>query len=431
MNKSLLLTIATVLLCCMSAHSVNKTDYASTDKSQAKEPFKFEIYGFVRNDFTYDSRTTLASVSELFSFIPYDQELNALGQDVNAIPSTRFLSVVSRFGFNATSPLYGGKLRLSAKIEADFCGHASFIQLLRIRQAHVTLRWPHHSLLVGQAWHPMSGDLLPSIVSLNTGAPFNAFTRAPQLRYDAFIGPITLSAAAIYQFQYPSPGPEGNTTKYQLFGGLPELYLGVSANGKRWRVGLGAEYLQICPRHFIGDTRINASVRSVATQLFADYHTEHFTVRAKSIYGQNLGHLLMMSGYGEYYTNPADPTTIQYTPIAQSATWATLAYHTTRPIHNLRATLLLGYMKNLGASHTITGQAYMRGFDNIDQIYRIAPSIQYSYRHLNVGLEYEYTAVAYGNVNPNYSVIPTHLIDNHRIYLICVYNFSHIFLSKK
>lgn len=431
MNKTLL---ATLLILLSIPFATAATPDNTEDNTSGN--FSFEIYGFVRNDITVDSRKCLASVSELFCFIPYDNDYNHLGQDLNAIPSSRFVSVTSRFGFNATSPLYGGKLRLSAKIETDFCGQSNYIQLLRIRQAHFALRWPHHQIIVGQAWHPMSADLLPSIVSLNTGAPFNPFSRAPQMRYNAFAGPITFSAAAIYQFQYTSPGPEGNSAKYQVFGGLPEFYAGITATGKQWKVGIGAEYMQLKPATVVDEVKINSTVRSFASQLFAEYHTDHFSLRAKSVYGQNLAHLLMMSGYGTYSATlpldpPADPTDIRYSPLAQSSTWASVAYHTTNPIHNIRATLFGGYMKNLGAAHTITGEAYLRGFDNIDQMFRIAPSIQYCYRDLHIGLEYEYTGVVYGNTLPDYSVAPTHLVGNHRAYINCIYHFNHIFSSAK
>lgn len=395
------------------------------------DKFEFEIYGFVRNDFTYDTRRTLASVSELFSFIPYDNDFDEAGQDLNAVPSARFVSIISRFGFNVVSPLYE-KLRISAKIEADFCGQANYISLMRIRHAHVKFNWPHHHILVGQGWHPMSGDLLPEIISLNTGAPFNPFSRAPQIRYDAYIGnTLTLTTAAIYQFQYTSPGPKGNSTAYQIFGGLPEFYAGITSSGKQWKIGFGAEYMQLRPTNEIDDMKTTASVQSFATQLFAKYTTKHCDISAKSVYGQNLAHLLMMSGYAEYGYDGKDPTTIKYTPLTQSATWLTMGYRTVNPVHNVRLCVLGGYMKNFGTKHDVTGNIFVRGFDNIEQIFRVAPSVKYSFKDLNIGLEYEYTGVMYGTAQPNMIVTDTHRVDNHRAYLICIYNFNNRFISRK
>ena len=221
MIKSLKIKIITLAMLLTSVASFAN----DTTKSAAKlDPYQFEIYGFVRNDFSFDSRKTLAAVGELFNFIPMDHQLNAIGEDLNNIPSSRFLAIVSRFGFNFKSPSFNG-MHITAKIETDFCGAGANYNMFRIRHAYVGLNWKHHQIIAGQAWHPMTSELIPSIVSINTGAPFNAFSRTPQLRYNAIIGPVTLSAAAIYQFQYTSPGPEGSSTKYQVFGGMPEFYI--------------------------------------------------------------------------------------------------------------------------------------------------------------------------------------------------------------
>lgn len=429
------------LICCTPVVSYGKGQNAGrqTKETDPDNRYQYELYGFVRNDFTFDSRKTLASVGELFNFIPYDQYLNALGQDLNATPSARLLAVTTRLGFNVTSPLYG-KLRMSAKIETDFCGSASQYVMFRIRQAFVAFDWQYHRITAGQTWHPMTGELLPSIVSLNTGAPFNPFSRAPQLRYDAKIDGFNITAAAIYQMQYTSPGPEGNSVKYQVFGGLPEFYIGFAYKNEHWKVGLGGEYMQIKPRQTsimtiedetgeIHDVEVLAKdkVNSFAGQIFASYNTGGFDVRLKTVLGQNMGHLLMMSGFGAYDYAP-ESGKYKYAPLTQSSTWLTIGYDTHNTTHNVKATLLGGYIKNFGAAkELVPGNVYVRGFDNIDQIFRIAPSVQYSFKNLNIGLEYEYTGVIYGTPNPDFSVKGERIVSNHRAYLICIYNFSHLF----
>ena len=425
---SRLKTATIVLLFLLATTSAFATD--TTNIAPKQEPYEMEVYGFVRNDFTFDSRKTLAAVGELFSFIPMDHQFNSFEEDLNAIPSSRLLAVVSRLGFNFKSPTFGGMF-INAKIETDFCGAGANYNMFRIRHAWVGLNWKHHQLLAGQSWHPMSGDLLPNIVSLNTGAPFNAFSRAPQVRYNAKVSNVTLSAAAIYQLQYPAPGPNGNSTEYQVFGGLPELYLGVTYAANGLKIGLGGEFMSLRPRttaEVNGKTvKVNETVNSIATQLFAQYSNKNFTAAAKSIYGQNTGHLLMMSGYG-YYRVKENGYSLNYAPLTQSATWLTLAYHTARENHNMRATVLGGYMKNFGARHNLDG-VYVRGYNNIDQIFRVAPSIQYLYKGLVLGVEYEYTGVMYGKPNANYSVTGDHLVGNHRAYVMLVYNFSHKFFK--
>jgi hypothetical protein len=421
MNKRLKITLLTLVSLLVSiATFANDT----TKTTQKPNPYELEIYGFVRNDFTFDSRKTLASVGELFNFIPMDNNFNTAGDDLNAIPSTRLLAVVSRLGFNVKSPEFNG-MYFNAKIETDFCGAGANYNMFRIRHAWVGLNWKHHQLIAGQNWHPMAGDLLPSIVSLNTGAPFNAFSRTPQLRYNAKLGAVTLSAAAIYQLQYSSPGPDGASTKYQVFGGTPEFYLGATYAANGLKIGIGGEFMSLCPRTTaLVDSmtiKVNEKVNSFATQLFAQYSNKNFTIATKSIYGQNTGHLLMMSGYG-YGENPDGSR--YYAPLTQSSTWLTAAYHTARENHNIRTTLLGGYMKNFGANKDLK-EVYVRGYNNIDQMFRIAPSIQYLHKGLVLGVEYEYTGVVYGTPQANFSVKGDHLVGNHRAYVMLVYNFSH------
>ena len=266
MTKRLKITLFTIVHLLVSIATFANDTTKITEKPN---PYEFEVYGFVRNDFTFDSRKTLAAVGELFSFIPMDNQLNSMGEDLNAVPSSRLLAVVSRLGFNFKSPTFNGMF-INAKIETDFCGAGANYNMFRIRHAWVGINWKHHQLIAGQSWHPMAGDLLPSIVSLNTGAPFNAFSRAPQVRYNGKINAITLSAAAIYQLQYPAPGPKGNSTEYQVFSGLPELYLGITYAANGLKIGLGGEYMSIRPRtttEINGKTmKVNEFVNSFTSQ---------------------------------------------------------------------------------------------------------------------------------------------------------------------
>lgn len=411
--------------------------FAESQKTMTDSLFKYEIYGFVRNDFTFDSRKSMASVGELFYFLPYDHQFSKDNKDLNAVYSSRLLAVTTRCGFNFTSPMYKNNFQISAKIETDFCGSANYITLFRIRQAFVSLNWKHHRILTGQTWHPMTGELIPSIVSLNTGAPFNPFSRAPQLLYSASFNGVTISAAAIYQFQYPSPGPNGNSTDYQIFNGLPEFYFGLSYKNKSIKIGAGIEYLNLSPRKTFTNEenftyKVSDRISSFNSQLYFQVSGKGFDFKAKSVYGGNMGHLLMMSGYGAYAFLP-DGVSYKYTSINQSASWATLAYSYSKKKNTITTTIFGGYIKNLGAAKDLLpGKVYYRGVINYDDIFRIAPSVMYQYdKHLNVGLEYEFTGVNYGDLNSNFSVQNTHLIKNHRLYMILVYKFDHIFQPKR
>ena len=86
-NTLLLPVILLFLLVCNISAEENNINIDSL--------YKYEIYGFVRNDFTFDSRKSIAAVGELFYFIPYDRQFSANGKDLNAVYSTRFLAVTT------------------------------------------------------------------------------------------------------------------------------------------------------------------------------------------------------------------------------------------------------------------------------------------------------------------------------------------------
>lgn len=422
-----LYTTALLLIILISSPSIWATN--EQEKSD-DEKYKLQFYGFVSNDFVFESRRTIASGVDLFSFIPYDQDISSNGHDKNAIPSTRLVAISTRLGMNLESPLYKNGLKITAKVEGDFIGGSTY-SLIRIRQAHTKFNWRNkHLLTAGQAWHPFC-DMLPYIISSNAGAPFNAFSRSPQIRYDLNLNPITVSTAIIYQFQHASPGYLGTTNSYQLFGGLPEFYLGAKAKINQFEFTLGGEFMQLAPRYYALDAmgesyKVNEHINSWAGQLSIGYSGKNFDFKAKSILGQNLGHLFMFSGYGVSGTSTTKDgfTQNKYTPIAQSSSWISAAYHTNNTTHNFVGTIFAGYIKNLGASRDIIGDSFYRGANNFDQIFRIAPMGVYKFKELHIGLEYEYTGVLYGDLMPNHTVTNTHLVSGNRLTAVVIYNFN-------
>ena len=102
----------------------------------AEEPIlTTKFYGFVRNDFFYNSRKNEESGDGTFNFYPKPIELSN-GIDKNAEPSSGMLSINTRFGLNITGEdILNAKS--SAKIESDFAGSGSTYFLLRIRLAYL------------------------------------------------------------------------------------------------------------------------------------------------------------------------------------------------------------------------------------------------------------------------------------------------------
>ena len=379
---------------------------------------KAEIYGFIRNYFTYDSRSCVQSNEGLFNMLPNDQKLGTNGEDLNAIPSVRFLSMTTRFGLNVTGPeIWGAKS--TAKIESDFCGASSGTAFnLRIRQAYAKLAWEKSDLLVGQAWHPMAGDLMPEVFSLATGAPFNPFNRSPQVRYNyAPVKGLSFTAAALYQYQYGSVGLDGKTSNtYSRNALVPELFVGMTAKGKLLTGGFGVNASTIAPRVVAGDMRVNERLMSLSAMAFGSLKVDDLSVRAKATYGQNTSHMQQPTGFGIVATS--DNGVNSYESMQLGSAWLTMMYG-----KKLRYGFFAGWMKNFGSAGENLQSLVVRNNSGMDQAYRFSPIVTYKVQNMTIGLEYEHTAAAYGTYQPNGTVTNTHWVANHRVCAMLKYDF--------
>ena len=406
---------------------------------------KTEIYGFIRNYFTYDSRSCVQSNEGLFNMLPNDVKPGSNGEDLNAIPSVRFLSMTTRLGLNVSGPeIWGAKS--TAKIESDFCGASSGTAFnLRIRQAYAKLAWEKSDLLVGQAWHPMAGDLMPEVFSLATGAPFNPFNRSPQVRYNySPIKSLTFTASALYQYQYGSVGLDGKTSNtYSRNALVPELFVGMTAKGKHLSGGFGVNASTIAPRVTIDSlkTRVDERCTSLSAMVFGSLKVDDLSVRAKATYGQNTSHMQQPTGYG--VVSEAADGTYTYESMQLGSAWITMMYG-----KKLRYGFFAGWMKNFGSAAGAfvdnrlvktdaegnktylvdgakkDGYAFVtRNNTGMDQAYRFSPIVTYKEKNMTIGIEYEHTATAYGTCQPNGAVTDTHWVANHRVCMMLKYDF--------
>ena len=380
-----------------------------------------KLYGFVNNFFCYDSRRSLMVAEDLFNILPLDASYDAQGNDVNADPSVKFLAITTRMGMDLTGPEVFGA-NTTAKIETDFGGYSATGTLLRIRQAYTAFEWAGDNrsyLLVGQTWHPMSGDLKPDVFSLATGSPFNPFNRSPMVRFDYNAGSSAMfTAAAIYQFQYASVGLNGAPSyTYSRRGLWPELYVGMTLGGKASPTALGFDVSSIK----IGDRRIT----SYAAMLSTSQRIGRVDFKAKGVCGENLSHMLLPSGFG---TDATDGQTLL--PLTAAAAWTTIMYNV--PADNqFRIGLMAGWLKNLGvlgdktinpASVHIWGN-HAGVTSNLGEVYRFSPMATYRVKNLMLGLELEHTAARYGDMQPDGTVNNLHTVANERVCALMMYNF--------
>lgn len=418
------LTLASTALLSIGALSAQEAP-------KEEKPIKLKPYGFIRNYFYFDSRQNVQSSNGLYNQIPKDELLDVNGDDLNDVASSSFLAFTTRLGLNITGPDVLGASS-SAKIESDFAGFSSSTTMLRIRQAYMKLDWKRNSLLLGQAWHPMTGEL-PDVLALASGSPFEPFSRSPQLRYDYRLNHFKFTLAAIYQLQYTSVGPDGGSNVYSKNAILPELFGGIEYKANGFNLGIGADFCRIAPRttatvkefvspvtkDTITDAKVKVSeyVQGISPVLYASYTDKSFGIKAKTTLAENTAHLNMMSGYA--VSEEKKDGSREYTPLRSSTSWINCYVG-----NKYRLNLFLGYSKNLGTDDKVVGDVYVKGAKNIDQIYRVAPAFSYNLKHFNLGVEYEMTTVDYGKkVDDHLEVSDTHSVTNHRICGMVKYNF--------
>ena len=105
-----IIVIALSLLLAVPSFAARKE---AKDSSPVKEHLQnhFKFYGFIRNFFAFDTRESTAGTGDLFYYLPKDQKLNELGDDLNAMPSFRFLALTSRLGVDVSGYQVGCKGR--------------------------------------------------------------------------------------------------------------------------------------------------------------------------------------------------------------------------------------------------------------------------------------------------------------------------------
>ena len=441
----------------LSLCSVNSAAAEPEQKAEPKNHFK--LYGFVRNYFIYDSRESVSGTADLFYYLPKDVSMKD-GIDINDESSFRFVALTSRLGVDVTGYSIGN-VHFGAKIEGDFYAglsnssnanatvyfpsntKISGTAQARMRQAYATITWKDLpmgeeqkasvALKMGQGWHPMGADF-PHVFSLEIGAPFGPFSRTPLVQMDANLGDHWfVSAAALWQMQYQSNGPIGGSAMYMKYGKTPETYAAVGYKTKNFLIKTGVDVLSIKPRVFgtLDGKTVKVSDRktSVLGYAYAQYTYKKFAVKAKTTWGESGEHLNLMSGYAKIGENPDGSW--NYASLRNSSSWLSLIYG-----KKWQGVLFLGYMKNLGLAEAASGpiaksDVYFctNGFSNINQIYRINPQLIYNIGKLNVGLEYQWTSVQYGEYNEGklnefgLADKNLHWVGNHRINMMVKYNF--------
>ena len=412
------------------------------DEAKAKVEIKqdkmlnFNLYGFIRNFICYDSRQNLHSMGDTFNIMPLDEALNEDGsEDLNNSSELTFVAFTTRLGLDIAGPKIG-KADATAKIEADFCGYGANNTMLRLRQAYVKMAWEKVSLTIGQTWHPIVSQVLPTTVGFSPGVPIAPFNRTPQINVNVDMGKgWNFIAAALYQHPNTSVGPNGASYDYSRWSKIPELYASIKRVGEKFTIGAGVDYLSIMPRKTSTITKevtldgqsslqsvtvkVNDRVTGISPEVFASYKSGMFDLKWKFIYGQNIAHLTMISGFGATSYNPNDGS-YDYAPIRNATSWINMTYG-----KKCQVGFFGGFAQNLGAKENFLSvdDFWVRGAKNTDYIYRVAPFFSYNAGALQLAFEVDYTAVGYGDLAINGRTKALREIGNLRTCLMVKYSF--------
>ena len=401
-----------------------------------------KFYGFVGNDFFYNSRQNLDMVDGVIQLFPKPISLNAAGDDINATAQAEMLSVNTRIGMDISgTPILGAKT--TGKIEADFAGFGTSFYVFRVRQAYMKLNWTKTELLVGQTWHPLFGSIAPTTFSANGGAPFQPFNRSPQVRVKQNLtNTLSATAAAVYEMQYASQGPLTATTTgasnvFMKNAIAPDLFVGLENKTTHWTTGVGADFKTLKP-----DATNSTTISSLSAAAYAQYVNNKFLVKAKAVYGENLSDQLMLGGYGvsKYGTGVDSTKVLSYTNYKNGSGWIDAVYGT-----KFQVGLLVGFSQNLGTPKDLAINrktqkftSYGYGFyDNsdlnpsiksfnqqvLDRLYRIAPQVSYNLSNMKFGLEYDFSSASYGLLKANGTATDSYSVNNHRVLASVMYIF--------
>ena len=386
--------------------------------ANAQKNVSIDWYGFVAAQSWINTHESVAGAEGFLYLYPMDRIQDPVDQhDQAAIPQGSWFGTMARLGFVLKGPeIFGAASR--AKAELEFSGHSAPGSVL-YRHAFMALDWEKSTLTLGQTWHPMN-DLFPSTVGIAIGSPFNALNRSPQLRYEYFMGQdkkIKLMGAAIFQAGNPSAGPLGKSYHYARRSMMPMLYAGVDFTLGDFKVGGGLEFQRITPSVDYSDNNTKYYMNGLCGMIQGQYNKDKLAVKAKTLIGHNMSHLGICSGFG--MVDHLDPGRVEYAPLAASSSWVQVQYGGA-----LKAGIFGGYMSNWGAGKDLV-VGTICGAENgtIDKMWRVAPNVQYTVGNLNLGVEYELTTVAYGDTQPNGTVINTHNVSNNRLLLSAMYAF--------
>jgi hypothetical protein len=250
-------------------------------------------------------------------------------------------------------------------------------------------------------------DVIPSVMALSIGAPFQPFNRSEQITLTQKAGKFNFIFSTIFQNDYINNGPAGRTYLYQTNSAIPNLHFQTKFKSENAIIGVGIDFKQLKPRTYTANTKVStkqystdAVVNCAAFLAYAQLKFGKLTISSKTILADNISESLMTGAYGisEYDTITGHE---EYTPYRHWFLWGNISYG-----DKLKLSLFGGYLKNMGAGENIVvpmkSQTVVFGLgDKIASMYRIVPTISYTSGKVMFAFEVEHNVALWGQ--PDYT----------------------------
>lgn len=366
-----------------------------------EHPLEYSFSGFIHHNAFWDSRQLFSAGQGDYLLYPLPYKPDIGGYDINAKGMFNMLNTETRLRAEARGPRIWDAHSFGV-FEGDCWGIvgtqvANIVGLMRLRHAFMFFAWENLSLLIGQYWHPFFlPECFADTISFNGGSPMEPFEREPQVRLvGQYRGTQITWAAASYAVD-DFAGALGTLNLYGRNAIMPDLNIDLQRTYRTHLFGITGNMHRIVPRLESEDhIKVHESLMSYGVQAYAKCIWDNFVLRAKAIYMQNGGHLVMLGGYA---VSCIDPNTDQrgYANLSSVNFWIDAALKK----GNFEPGCFLGYGKNVGATKPIdTNKIFVEGYSNIDYVFRVSPRLRYFADPLVVGAEFEYTRAAFGTLN--------------------------------
>jgi len=354
--------------------------------------------GYLKTDLIMNTRKNVEIRDGELYFYPLKENKDADGNDLNDGLNINMLSFQSRLTGKITAPDFLGA-KVNGTLETEFFGTADGdINGMRLRHAVINLDWGTTKLMVGQYWNPLFfEDAFPKVIQYNTGVPYLPFTRNPQVRFVLMPSKeLEFNLTAMSQRDFTSIGPNGTSTEYLKYAGIPMMNLGFRFKTSSLFLGGNAQYKVLKPRTtttkgFKADETVAGLTANAAIKVTP---SEDFYATVEGTYAQNGYDLFMQGGYIGIVTDAVKGIEKYYPTNNVSIAFDT-QYGTKWMVG-----LFAGYSMNMGFSEDQTAAVtyYGRGGD-IDNLMRISPRVMFKEGSVQFGAELDYSTAAYGTMN--------------------------------